>query len=104
LTFKSLYIESHPSRESAHADYVRGVRYEVVCSLNAITFPKSAVVFAKEHSLAVYYVDNAWARVAIDGRLLKQFMAFGAKTEIGLDPHLARIRDDRWYVIEEEEF
>lgn len=104
MTFKSLIIESHRSRESAHADYVPGVNFPVFCSLNAFTFPKSAEVFATEHSLAIYYVDNAWARVAINGHLLKQFMAFGARTEIGLDAHLANIQEKGWYVINDEEF
>ena len=104
MTFRSLTIEAHPDRESAYANYLPGCNYETVCSLNAVTFPQSAVVFAMNHNLFVYYVDNCWARVAIDGRLVKTFMSLGLGTEPGLAAHLVKIADDGWYVIEEEEF
>ena len=101
MTFKSLFIESHPNRESAHATYVPGVSVnrQVVCSLNAYTFPASAVRFATEHGLTVDYVDNAWARIALNGCLLKRFLAYGGETE-----PVAHIDEQGWYVLTEEEF
>lgn len=104
MTYKSLIIESHSSRESAHAPYVVGVNQPAIISLNAYSFPKSATRFAKEKGLDIFYVDNAWLRTAIDGRLLKEFLAHGTATEPSYAEYIAKIDDDRWYVIQEEEY
>jgi hypothetical protein len=104
LTFRSLTIESHPSLESAQAHEGGGKSYENLQSLNAYTFPKPLRAFAEEHRLDIFYVDNAWIRVAMNGRLLKQFMAFGHETEIDLAGQMDRVRDEGWYVVNEEEF
>ena len=81
-----------------------GADYSVFASLNAYTFPKSAMVFAKEHDLVVGHVDGAWARVALSGQHLSQFLAFGADTECDLPDLCAKVKLDGWYVINDEEF
>lgn len=104
MTYKSLIIESHPSRESAHAPYVVGANRPAIISLNAYSFPKSATRYAKEKGLDIFYVDNAWLRIAIDGVCLREFLAYGSATEPSYDEYIAKINDDRWYVIQEEEY
>jgi len=104
MTFRSLSIASHESRLSAHETFGATNSSSHLFSLNAYTFPASAVVFAKEHELTIDYVDNAWARIAMDGKLLKQFLAYGAETEPDLEMCLAKIQDDKWYLVSEEEF
>ncbi len=104
MTYRSLSIESHASCESAHAPYVLGVNLPAIISLNAYTFPKRATQFAKEKGLDIFYVDNAWLRIAIDGLLLKEFLAHGSLTEPSYAEYIAKIGDDCWYVIREEEF
>jgi hypothetical protein len=60
--------------------------------------------FAKEQGLDVSYVDNAWIRVAMEGRVLKQFMAHGEQTERDLQSQIAHVDDHEWFVVNEEEF
>jgi hypothetical protein len=104
MTFRSLTIERHETRESAQAPYRVDHSYHLIFSLNAFTFPKSLHSFAAEQDLPLSYVDNAWLRVAMDGRALKQFLDLGRRTEIGLDSQLQLIEDQRWFVVTEEEF
>jgi hypothetical protein len=104
LTFHSLTIERHPSRESAQAPFGAGESYGRLQSLNAFTFPKPLWAFAKEQGLDVSHVDNAWVRVAMDGHVLKQFMAYGDQTERDLEGQIALVDDHESFVVNEEEF
>ena len=62
-------------------NYVPNTGVETFCSLNAYTFPISAVAFAHKHNLEIYYINNAWIRVGVIGKNLIKFLAQGAKTE-----------------------
>ena len=104
MTFRSLTVEAHSDRESAHAPFAFGIEGTLIASLNAYTFPKSAVVYAKEQGLNIDYVDNCWACVAMDGLTLKGFLAFGRDTELDLELLTAKIDEAGWYVVTEEEF
>ena len=97
-------MEIHPNRENTEGKYLPGTGIETFCSLNAYTFPMSAAAFAHEHDLEIYYIDNAWIRVGVIGKILVKFLAQGAKTEPDWSPIMARIDLNRWHVIVEEEF
>ena len=104
MTFRSLTVEAPSDRESAHAPFALGMEGTLIASLNTYTFPKSAVVYAKEHGLHIDYIDNCWACVAIDGLTLKGFLAFGRDTELDLELLTDKIDEAGWYVVTEEEF
>ena len=104
MTYQSLYVESHEDQGGARAAYKSGTVRNVIITLNAYSFPKRASAFAQAEGLNVDYVDNAWTRIAIDGRLLKIFLAYGHATEPSLELYLGKVDDDSWYVINEEEF
>jgi hypothetical protein len=104
LTYRSLWIEAHESQESAEALYFVGRAPKPLISLNAFTFPKSLHSFASEQGLPMSYVDNAWLRVAMAGRELRQFLTFGCRTEVDPDHQVDLIEDDTWFVVSEEEF
>lgn len=104
MTYRSLHIEQHVSRESALAPYVIGSEYTPFGSLNAWSFPISAEAWARKHDHAISYVDNAWARIAVDGQAFLQFLVFGSATEPDYAALIAAIDDGLWYVINEEDF
>ena len=64
----------------------------------------SAAKFAHENNLEVYYIDNAWIRVGVNGTNLVKFLAQGAETEPDWPATMAKIDLSCWYVIVEEEF
>jgi hypothetical protein len=104
LTFRSLWVEGHTSRESAEAPYRLESPHDQLFTLNAFTFPKSLAVFARDSGLILSYVDNAWLRVSMKGSALKQFITLGLATEVKLTERLAVVDTDHWYVVNEEEF
>ncbi len=106
MTFRSLYVEEHADQASATTPHVSGSprAASLFCSLNAYTWPISALFFADEHDLHTDYVDNCWALVAMDGKKLRLFLKAGAEVDRDVPGILERVRDDRWYVINEEEF
>lgn len=102
---------AYPDRESAIAPYDsrHSRQHEKFCSLNPSTFPGSAQRFAGAWKLPVDYVDNAWLLVPVSPDLTRKFLSIG--TRLGtphIDPDIQgmieRVRDDRWYVINEEEY
>jgi hypothetical protein len=108
MTYRSLFVDEHPSRESATAPYVIGAPFSPgvsrFCSLNAYTWPVSAEAFAREHDLHTDYVDNCWVLIALDATLLRAFLGSGSDVDPCVHSIIARTDDDRWYVITEEEF
>lgn len=104
MTFRSLFIEEHDDRDSAVAAYVTGAAYRVFGRLDAYGWSNPAWAFAREHGLAVDYVDNAWLRVAVDAAMLRGFLQGGAESDAGAVELIGRVADGRWYVINEEEF
>ena len=106
MTFRSLSIESHECRQAAHAKFGAGAQINSsnIFSLNACTFLAPTVILANEHDLAIDCVDSASRCVAIDGRLLKYFLQYGAETEPDKEVCLSKIHDDDWLFVSEEEF
>ena len=104
MTFQSLMIETYPDSASAKAPYQPGVHGEVFASLNAYSFPRSAWVFAKANNLDVIEVDNCWIRVPLPGSKLREFLNCESPGDPDLPDIAARIEDDAWYLLSEEEF
>lgn len=104
MTFRSLIIEEHSDAASAQAPYVAGANHPRFGSLNAYTWSFSAEVFAKAHDLAIDYVDNCWARVALPAPLLRVFLEMGGDGDPDWEELAGRVVDSRWFVINEEEF
>ena len=104
MTYRSLFVEEHPSRESATAPYELGRDAPLFCRLNPYTWPISALIFAREHQLHTDYVDNCWVLVAVDATMLRSFLGAGAGGDADVQSTIARVNDNRWYVINEEEF
>jgi len=107
MTFRSLFVEEHPSQASATTPYVDWASKPDVplfCSLNAYTWPTSAWGFAREHNLHMDYVDNCWLLVAVDAEMLRKFLNAGRTEDADVPGILERVTDDHWYVINEEEF
>ncbi len=63
-----------------------------------------ALAFAREHELHTDYVDNCWALVALDAKMLRKFLNTGCNRDSDVPGILDRVNDDYWYVINEEEF
>lgn len=104
LTFRSLFIEEHATRESALTPYVTGGAYMVIAWLNAVTWRANSVVFAREGGFPIDYVDNCWSRVAFSGTDLRHFLQMGAAGDPAAARLLKFLGDQKWYVINEEEF
>ena len=106
MTFRSLFVEEHPDRASATSPYDIMAKRDapLFCSLNAYTWPMSAAYFASEHELHTDYVDNCWLLVAMDGTMLKRFLRTGEEADRDVPVILERVKDDHWYVVNEEEF
>jgi len=104
MTYRSLYVQEHPDEASATAPYLFANQAPVFCWLNAQTWPAPAWAFAREHDLHVDYVDNCWMLVALNGSMLKRFLRAGQAADPNVSAILERVQEDRWYVINEEEF
>lgn len=104
MTYRSLIVEEHETRESATAVFVAGGHYKIFALLNAFTWPSPAWAFARDNDLSTDYVDNCWLRVALDAHTLRGFLALGAKTELNIGELIDRVENGHWYVINEEEF
>ena len=102
LTFRSLFIEEHATRESAVVPYVTGEDYKVVAWLNAETWRANGVSYP--HGSPMDYVDNCWSRVAVSGTGLREFLQMGAASDPAAARLLKSLSDQKWYVINEEEF
>ena len=106
MTYRSLFIEEHPDRASATILYDSKLKRgaPLFCFLNAQTWPTSALAFAEEHELHVDYVDNCWLLVALDAAKLRLFLSGGQASDPNVAAILERVKDDHWYVVNEEEF
>ena len=107
MTFRSLYVEEHPSRTSATRPYDRATHKfgaPLFRSLDAHTWPTSARAFAREHQLHTDYVDNCWLLVAVDAPMLRRFLRTGETSDPHVSVIIEQVKDDHWYVINEEEF
>lgn len=104
LTYQSLTIEEHADEDSAVAAYSLDAARPTFCSLNAYTWPRSAWAFARDKNLPVSCVDNCWIRIAVDAPRLRDFLNTGILADPSVKELFGRIREDRWYVINEEEF
>ena len=101
LTFTSFFIEDHSNRESALEPHRHGADYRLFPLVQSIDLP-TVWATAREHALPVDYVDNCWIRVAVDAPMLRRFLA--AKGDPKAAQAIARIEDDHWYVLNEEEY
>jgi len=106
MTYRSLFVEEHPNRVSATIphDTKVGRNAPLFCWLDTDTWPISALAFAEEHNLHIDYVDNCWLLVALDAATLKQFLRAGQSSDSNVAAILERVKDEHWYVINEEEF
>jgi len=106
VTYRSLFIDEYPDRASAEAPYdrLKSVEHTTFCSLQAYTWPFSAQGFAEAWKLPVDYVDNAWLLVPVSPELARKFLRTGANIDPDIPGLIERINDDKWYVINEEEF
>lgn len=106
MTYRSLFVQECPDRASATAPYVRmsPPNRPLFCFLDAHAWPISASTFAHERNLHTDYVDNCWLLVAVDAVRLRTFLRTGEAVDPNVPDILTRIKDDRWYVINEEEF
>lgn len=104
LTFRSLFIEEHLSRESAVKPYQTGGEYFIVARLNAYTWPASSGANAGGPSLPIEYVDNCWTRIAMSGTDVRAFLRLGSHVDQDAARLLMIVDDQKWYVLNEEEF
>jgi hypothetical protein len=97
-----MFIEQHDSRQSAIAPLASESDHTVIARLDDAA--GTLWSFAKANGLEPDYVDNCWMRVAVDAGQLRTFLTF----VLPYVPHpadlLTRIRDDQWFVINDEEF
>lgn len=104
MTYQSLTIEEHSNQRTATAAYRYDGEYKAFASLNAFTWPGSALSFAEDNDLAVDYVDNCWLRVAMNAENMRKFLSVGAECHPEAFGTIEKVCDDCWYVINEEEF
>jgi hypothetical protein len=102
MTYRSMFIEQYDSRESANAPFAAPISHRVIARLDDAA--GTLWSFAKVNGLEPDHVDNCWMRVAVDGGQLRTFLTF----VLPHVPHPAdlatRIKDDQWFVINDEEF
>lgn len=106
MTYRSLFVEECPDRASATLPYdiLLPFNRPVLCFLDARAWPISALTLARDYDLHTDYVDNCWLLVAVDAAMLRQFLHAGEAVDPNVPNILKRIKDDHWYVINEEEF
>ena len=106
MTYRSLFVEEYPSGVSATIphDTKVGRNASLFCWLDADTWPISALAFGQANKLHIDYVDNCWLLVALDAAMLKRFLSAGQTSDPNVSGILERVKDDHWYVINEEEF
>ena len=76
----------------------------MVAWLNAETWRANSVVLARERGLPTDYIDNCWSRVAVNGADLRHFLQIGAADDPAAARLLKSLDDQKWYVVNEEEF
>lgn len=100
MTYRTLFVVEYPDRESATAPYDREAANQApIFFLDADKSWGSAHWFAKERNLPVDYVDNCWLLVPVNATLAREFLSMADRADL-----IERIDDERWYVINEEEF
>lgn len=100
MTYKSLFIQEYPDRESATGPYDRDAANQApTFFLDARNLWGSAGRFAQERNLPVDYVDNCWLLVPVSAALAREFLSMSDRADL-----VDRIQDEHWYVINEEEF
>ena len=100
MTYKSLFIQEYPDRESATAPYdLKAANPAPTFYLDARNSWGSAARFAHERELPVEYVDNCWLLVPVSAALARDFLSMADRADL-----IEHIQDARWYVINEEEF
>ncbi len=106
MTYRSLFIQEHPNEASATTPYDTMSKRDapLLCFLDADTWPISALGFAHENELHIDYVDNCWLLVALDAAMLKRFLRAGQASDFNVAAILERVKNDHWYVINDEEF
>lgn len=99
-----MFIEEHTSLASATKPYETGGEYLIVARLNAYTWPASGGAYAGGPSLPIEYVDNCWTRAAMSGSDVRAFLRIGSHVDQDAARLLMIVDDQKWYVLNEEEF
>lgn len=96
--------EAHVSQQEAERAYTRGRDVVILGALDADRWNHPVARFAREQALAADYIDNCWVRVAMNADQLRRFLLQPDTPPPEAVALLSRLRDDRWYVVSEEEF
>lgn len=102
MTFRSMFIEQYASRESATAPFASEQDHELFGRLDDAA--GSLWGYAKANNLEPDYVDNCWMRVAVDAAGLRRFLEYALPHVPHPKNLLELIEDDKWFVINDEEF
>ena len=102
MTFRSLFIEQHESRESATAAFAPGQDNQLFGWLNDAA--GTLWSFAKSNNLEPNYVDNCWMRVVVDADGLRSFLELSLSHAPRAEELLTLVPDGKWFVINDEEF
>lgn len=102
MPFRSLFIEQYESRESATAPFASGNDDQLFGRLNDAA--GTLWSFAKSNKLEPDYVDNCWMRVAVDAAGLRRFLELSLPRAPRAAELLTLVPDDKWFVINDEEF
>lgn len=86
------------------APYETGGEYKVVAWLDPKTWRADSVVYPRDGAPPIDYVDNCWSRAAVSGSDLRVFLQAGAASDPAAARLLKNLSDQKWYVINEEEF
>ena len=99
-----MFIEEHMSRESAVEPHQTGRKYLIVAWLNAYTWPAGGGADDGDASLLIDYVDNCWTRTAMSATGIRAFLRPGSHVDQDAAKLLMIVDDQKWYVLNEEEF
>lgn len=103
MTFRSLFIEQYETHETATAPFAFGKEdHEDFGRLDDAA--GTLWSFAKANNLEPDYVDNCWMRVAVDAAGLRRFLESALPHAPRAAELLTLVPDDKWFVINDEEF
>ena len=105
MTYMILFIRACPEPLTADQLSHYGLRNEVLLNLAdhaRACGPYRLADWARERDLEIFYVDNCWVRVPVDGDDLAAFI----REVLGVEPETvgAETDPDQCYLIEAEEF